>query len=1288
MRTRLLSPGFLGALVLAGCGASSDDSARRAAPPAAAPTPAQIPAHVAHKDPRVDRPSFVWITPRGLPRFTGARAAATATLAGISKVLELDAAALSALGAPVIHDPGEGSIVARFHQRVSGVEVFRGDLSLLFTRDLEPIAASGVVAGDVSGAAAPFVLSPGDAAREAYSRATGRRVDLTLVDRASGEDRFFAPDLDQPARVKKVLYPKRRGQGDTLEPAYRVEVVTKGGGAWSFVVSALSGEILFQNDLLRYEAYSYRVFASPDSLLPFDGPQGNALAPHPTGRPDGTRPTWQASQLVTLESFPFSKNDPWLPPGATRSQGNNVDAYADLASPDGYYAASGDVVASPSAAGVFDHVYATDQAPDASNEQIQASVTQLFYATNFLHDWFYDAGFDEKSGNPQADNFGRGGRDNDRLLVEAQDYSGRNNANAMTPADGASPRIQMFVFSGTSEASLVVSSPAAIAGDKTVGIAGFGTDAFDLTGQVVLADDELGIDPHDACEPLARPVAGKIVLAHRGTCTFVEKAQNVQAAGGVGLVVANLPSSSDPSVPPFMGGTSAEITIPALSLSLADGKALEGALSEVVTVTMKRALQTDLDGALDTSIVAHEWAHVLTNRLVGNADGLTTNQAGGLGEGWSDFVSLLLTAREDDVETASGANWAGAYATGAYATSGGGADFYFGIRRVPYSVDFTKNALTFRHVQNGVALPSTAKTSFGEDGSFNAQVHATGEVWATMLWECYVSLLRDPRYGFQAAQDRMKRYLVTSLKVTPPDPTLLEARDALLAAAYATDEADFLAFWNAFARRGAGVSAVGPGKESADNRGVEESFVVGNDVQIVEVKLRDDVITCDRDDILDPGEVGSIEVTVRNAGSGSLEATSAQLSATAPGMSFDEGGAVTFPSLRPFETATVRIETQMAFGEPIVPFEVDVSVTDPTLAVPRTVRVSAPARFDTDETPDSSAKDTVDTTKTAWSVASVDRYRMSREWSRTAEGSNGWWTIPNVAVPTDHTLTSPEFVVSGTSFGLSFKHRWSFRTSLRRGDVDGGVIEISTDGGKRWRDLERLGTVDYNTTLAQGRGDNVLAGRRAYGNESKRYPEQWVTSKIDVRLPEPAAKVQLRFRMGTGLGFAGAAGWDIDDIELTGIAGTPFWSFQPHADECDPDSPWTWAGEPRTVPSRTAVTLEGAGEHPKALPMTFVWSQTEGPRVSLETDGSPRLSFEAPEVTEPTTLRFALRAHDGTLVGPASNVDVTVTPRLDRISALGGGCASIPGRSTSGDLVLVGLGALGAALARRRRERS
>ena len=80
---------------------------------------------------------------------------------------------------------------------------------------------------------------------------------------------------------------------------------------------------------------------------------------------------------------------------------------------------------------------------------MQNSVVGMFFHVNWLHDRWYEAGFDEASGNAQKNNFGRGGRGGDPILAEGNDFSGTDNANMATPADGVSPRMQMFVFTGT-----------------------------------------------------------------------------------------------------------------------------------------------------------------------------------------------------------------------------------------------------------------------------------------------------------------------------------------------------------------------------------------------------------------------------------------------------------------------------------------------------------------------------------------------------------------------------------------------------------------------------------------------------------------------------------------------------------------------------------------------------------------------------------------------------------------------------------------------------------------------
>ena len=50
--------------------------------------------------------------------------------------------------------------------------------------------------------------------------------------------------------------------------------------------------------------------------------------------------------------------------------------------------------------------------------------TNLFFIVNYMHDLFYDSGYDEASDNAQANNYGRGGVDRgDPILAESQDYA-------------------------------------------------------------------------------------------------------------------------------------------------------------------------------------------------------------------------------------------------------------------------------------------------------------------------------------------------------------------------------------------------------------------------------------------------------------------------------------------------------------------------------------------------------------------------------------------------------------------------------------------------------------------------------------------------------------------------------------------------------------------------------------------------------------------------------------------------------------------------------------------------
>ena len=94
----------------------------------------------------------------------------------------------------------------------------------------------------------------------------------------------------------------------------------------------------------------------------------------------------------------------------------------------------------------FDFPLDLSEDPSAYSD---ASITQLFYTNNMMHDLFYQYGFNETAGNFQDNNFDRGGRGGDAVIANSQDGSGKNNANFATPPDGLHPKMRMYVWSAT-----------------------------------------------------------------------------------------------------------------------------------------------------------------------------------------------------------------------------------------------------------------------------------------------------------------------------------------------------------------------------------------------------------------------------------------------------------------------------------------------------------------------------------------------------------------------------------------------------------------------------------------------------------------------------------------------------------------------------------------------------------------------------------------------------------------------------------------------------------------------
>lgn len=1096
-----------------------------------------------------------------------------------------------------IHDPGMGAIIARFRQSVGGVEVFRDEVKVMMNRQLQLVAISGYITGTENAVVTTaFNLSPQKAIAVAMGDLTNTTVDESAFEKRNdvAREREAASGTAQnpyslfeagsrarlqfrvtdPARVKQVMF----HLPDQFVPAYYIEVhvelPSEGGSVvslnsatggvisrdYSYVISAIDGQLLFRKTLVADQgkapqgknaknvttatSYTYRVWADPVTKVPQDGPQGNGATPKTNPAPDFFQAPFVAPSDVSLISGPISTGDPWLPDGATETNGNNADAFLDIASPDGFNGA--DFRGMITAPGAFLHTYDTTQQPTSTESRLGA-IQQLFYMNNFLHDWYYDVGFNETAGNAQTSNYGRGGLENDNIKAQGQDFASRNNANMLTPADGGRPRMRMYVFDANVLKYVNVVSPANIAGKLTnVGTGQFGQQVFNVTNQVVQPTTPAGCAAGDYAG-----VSGKFVLVDRqptsgaGSCSIGTKLNNAMAAGAAGFILVNLQTTPDTAV--SVTGSLPTFTIPFLSVTWngAAGMKTELAVPNVVTATMRRdAPGVDRDGTIDNQVVAHEWGHYLSNRLIGDANGINNNQAGGMGEGWGDTSSMILSVRADDINIPSNANWAGVYAMAGYVTSGGEENngYYYGIRRYPYSTDLTKNPLTFKHIQNGNALPVGPPVRFGADGAANAEVHNTGEVWAVMLWECYAALLRDtlggsPRLTFDQAQQRMRLYLVTSLKMTPVSPTFTEARDAVLAAAGANDPVDYAEFLQAFAKRGIGIGAVSPDRFDGNNATVVESFVSGKDLQFLGATLDDTPASCDHDGVLDNGETGKLTITLKNTGDANLGPISATVTSASPGVTVLNGGNLIFPATVPDTqtTATINVTLNGALST-IQQLNFTLTYGDPMLLAPATRTQALSFRANTNLMTSSSATDDVESPNVKWTtghgatgatgLVSVAPF-VRREVSAVQHEFFG----TDASVGTDEYLISPVLTVNGAgSLNLQFDHSWGFEFD-GGGNYDGGVVEMSVNGGA----YTDIGASAYNGTILNYSGDvNPLKGRQGFVQNSAGTVHTSLTQAI-----APGSTVRIRFRIGTDGGL-GAAGWHIDNIAFTGIVETPF----------------------------------------------------------------------------------------------------------------------------------------------------
>lgn len=1178
----------------------------------------------------------------------------------------------------MVHDLGRGAKIAKYKQEISGIEVFNREFNIMMDANFGLVASSGYFADKkiANSAAATLkgaALNFGDASKAitaAYAAMGGNTDNLELVAiTEKGKYQQFNVVNTQgevllvgTPRAKKVFFETK----GFLSLAYYVEVETSqmdsvDSQLFSYVVDAQSGEILFKNNLTtNAEKFNYRAYAD-ETGKPWDSPHGNVIPAPADADPAAflTAP-YLAAPMISITNSPFSQNDAWLADDATVTAGNNVAAYVDAIAPDGF--SNGDLIAETTSANTFDYAY-NDSEGEYSLNNRKAAVVNLFLMVNYLHDDFYDHGFDEASGNAQADNYGRGGYEGDPLRAEAQDNSGFNNANMSTPADGFSPRMQMFLWDKATAANGVDWGLTVTAGADSLGllqttrVGALGPATFaEFSGKLVRLED--GTDPvNDGCESAINgaDLAGNIAVIDRGVCNFSVKVLNAQAEGAIAVIVAN---NRDGDVAFTMGGDSTGITIPNVMISQNEGTALYAAMATndvVVSMFSNEVARAFKGSSWDNGIVAHEWGHYISNRLVGNSNGLINNQGGSMGEGWGDFHALLVLADADESMMVGNEMFGTAYSATSYVAS-----FSTGIRRVPYSTDMDINPLTFRFIE------------------FSAEVHDSGEIWASMLWDSYVALINDDRHTFKEARGLMMDYLVAGYKMTPIAPTFTEARDAILAAAYANDPEDYKLILAAFARRGMGLGAVSPSRFSTDHFGVVESYetdLASFNVTAHSLDANYEGLTsgfCSNDNILDKGETGTVSFTVANNGSQALSGVVGKVEViSGQDVTLANDGMVTFGDVALFGSATsspIEFTLNEAATADTLAFKVsfpdlDASIRSSEYSFATTVNIDF-----TDRAPvDHASGDDMETAATlhdfsenvmvggdmAKGTGFLDTRFATFFRQNILDIGDQYLFINNNSFESDVAYQTRSFEVGFSGdFVIDWFHYYDFEETW-----DGGVVEVSVNGGA-WADVTEMGGQylgnGYLNSI-DSRAGTAIAGKPAFTGFDVNFEAVSFGQSLN------GNQVKFRFRTVTDSN-TNSFGWIIDGVNVSNI-NTTVYSDLVSGDTfaCDNRLPFATISSNATVNEGGTTSLSVDASDPNSDALTYSWVQTSGVAATLANADTATVSITAPQIAAEQTLKFEVTISDGTgsVTRSAAVTVKTVAPVVEPQKSSGGGSTGL-----------------------------
>ncbi len=383
------------------------------------------------------------------------------------------------------------------------------------------------------------------------------------------------------------------------------------------------------------------------------------------------------------------------------------------------------------------------------------------------------------------------------------------------------------------------------------------------------------------------------------------------------------------------------------------------------------------------------------------------------------------------------------------------------------------------------------------------------------LFEVRARLIK--RLGYEVGNRRMLQLVTDAMKLDPVNPTLIDARNSLLAAdAAGFASEDVQDIWAGFATRGMGFGATmatenANGKESFDNPLPGLGTVTFSDA------------SCNANGVADPGEDLTLSLPLTNP----LHFAVNGVTATVGGETVD------FGTIEPGQTVTRQILYTVPAGAAcgdavtgtvVVGGSLGEQTKTFTLPTGGTPVVTFAENFDGATAPALPA---------GWSAlvnpVGSPVWRTVNTSSQSAPNA----AFVNLAATTSLSfLQSPFIPVTSATAQLTFRH--SYNTEF---EWDGAILQISLDGGATFLDILDSGAgarfieggFPFKLITSADGNTNLLQNRPAWTGNSGGF----ITTRV--QLPAAAAGKNVRFRWISGADGAftpTGAGWTIDNVAL------------------------------------------------------------------------------------------------------------------------------------------------------------